>query len=350
MANEKERRRLFNGALVILICLCVGALVVALISLLSHGNSINVINRELDIQNETVTTLENLVSPSAINGWVAFWWQTPFLGLRHSWARFNTTTGTMMGVPVPYSPSEARQNGLPGKSQFSRGPEPNDITFLVYGDVSLERYLVRHNTGLGTYLKTDLVTNPANHSSPEIVDYDAVNERYIAMAPITSQSNKYGVVIIDETTGTITPLTGEGGTLPPAPVNPSLDMEVIGDRILFFDSASQGHIFFYNCSDGQYLSESFFNGTYIPYAGTFIPTYITDVSAQLWYIAGSYDASTFRMYFVIAMSSNGYDRGLAWVEGESEADLLEKLESGNYDIHLTQNQVPFQLNAGVFIN
>lgn len=355
MANEKERRRRRNGLIlifVLLLVLALAALAIALVSLFKGGSSIEEINRELIIQNETITTLENRVSPSAINGWVAFWWEEQYTGLKHSWARFNITTGKMIDLPVPYSPSEARQSSPPGKSQFSRGPEPNDLVFLMYADVSLERYLVRHNTETKTYLKTDLGANPANHNSPQIMDYDPTNERYIALAPITSASNKFGVVLLDETTGVITPLTGAGGTLPPAPVNTVLDMEVIGDRILMFDrwddSTSKGHIFFYNSSDGQYLSESFFNGTFIPYAGTFIPTFLTVASARLWYIAGSYDASTFRMHFIVG-NTGLYDRAFAWAQGESEADLLEKLESGNYDLYFSQNLSPFQFNAGVFI-
>jgi hypothetical protein len=368
--NDKNRRQRCGGgglALVLLIILFIfvgiAAFVIALVFGIHNQHSIDGINRELDDiedtlirHNETIETVRILSTPPAINGWLAFWWVSS--GNRHEWARFNETTGALIGNYIPYSPSETRQSSPPGKSQFSRGPGPNEMAYLIWSEVTLDRYLVRHNTQLGTFLRTDLGPDPLNHQNPEVLVYDPLHLRYVGAAPITTQSNRYGIVVIDENTGVVTPLTGETGVLPPlapsGPTNQALDLEIIADKILFFDRwddnlALVGHIIFYNSSDGGYLSESFFNGTIIPYPGTFLPTFIT-FNQRFWYISAGYDRTTFRLNLVITTVSAGHNRGFAWIQGSSEADLLQKLESGNYDIHITQFMPPFQLNAGVFIN
>lgn len=146
-------------------------------------------------------------------------------------------------------------------------------------------YLVRHSMALHTYNKTVLGTPPTNHGLPEILFYDTVNARYIGMATITSQSSKYGVVIIDADTGAITPLTGAAGTLPPTN-NFGLDMQIIGNRIYYFerydDDSNKGLINWYDRDDGQYLGRSFFNGSFVAYPGTFVPTVWTDSLVYLW--------------------------------------------------------------------
>lgn len=370
--KKKERHRGFAGICFLILALLVGlaALIIALIYGISNSNSIDGINRSLEEIDETLLrhnetiesltilneTVRILTTPPAINGWLAFWWVSS--GNRHEWARFNETTGALIGNLIPYTPSETRQSSPPGKSQFSRGAGPNEMAYLIWSEVTLDRYLVRHNTQLGTFLRTDLGPDPLNHQNPEVLVYDPLHLRYVGAAPITTQSNRYGIVVIDENTGIVTPLTGETGVLPPlapsGPTNQVLDLEIIADKILFFDRwddnlALVGHIIFYNSSDGGYLSESFFNGTIIPYPGTFLPTFIT-FNQRFWYISAGYDRTTFRLNLVITTVSAGHNRGFAWIQGSSEADLLQKLESGNYDIHITQFMPAFQLNAGVFID
>lgn len=373
--DEKNRRRHCGVALVLLIILAIllgiGALIAALVIGLPNKGSIDDINRGLEEiedtllrHNETIElltllneTVRILSTPPAVNGWLVFWW-TP-AGNRHEWARFNETTGARIGNTIPYSPSETRQGGPPGKSQFSRGPGPNEMAYLIWSDYNLVRYLVRHNTQLGTFLRTDLGPDPLNHQNPEVVVYDPLNARYVGFAPITTQSNRYGAVVIDENTGAVTPLTGEFGALAPLPpstlTKQALDVEVIADKILFFDRWDDilytvGHIMFYNSTDGGYLSDSFFNGTIIPYPGTFLPTFLSYDIQRLFYIAAGYDRSTFRLNVVIATVGGSSDRALGWIQGSSEADLLQKLESGNYDIHATQFLTALTLNAGVFID
>jgi hypothetical protein len=191
------------------------------------------------------------------------------------------------------------------------------------------------------------------------VVYDPLNTRYVGFAPIITQSNRYGAVIIDENTGAVTPLTGELGVLAPLPpstlTKQVLDVEIIADKILFFDRWDDilytvGHIMFYNSTDGGYLSDSFFNGTIIPYPGTFLPTFLSYDIRRLFYIAAGYDSSTFRLNLVITTVPGSSDRALGWIQGSSEADLLQKLESGNYDIYITQFLTALTLNAGVFID
>jgi hypothetical protein len=372
--KKEERRRGLAGICLFILAFSVGlaALIAALVFGISNSDSINGINRSLEEIDETLLrhneTIESLTilnetvrilsTPPAINGWLVFWWVSS--GNRHEWARFNETTGALMGNKIPYSPSETRQGTPPGKSQFARGPGPNEMAYLIWSDYSsFFRYLVRHNTELGTFLRTDLGPDPLNHQNPEVLAYDPLNARYIGVAPVTTQSNRYGVVVIDENTGVVTPLTGETGVfapLPPSgPTNQALDLEIIADKILFFDRWDDilytvGNINFYNSTDGGYLSQSFFNGTIIPYPGTFLPTFLSYDIRRLFYISAGYDRSTFRLNLVIATESGGHNRALGWIQGTSEADLLQKLESGNYDIYITQFMPPFQLNAGVFID
>jgi hypothetical protein len=371
--KKKKRRHGLAGICFLILALLVGlaALIAALVFGISNSNSIDNINRSLEEIDETLLrhneTIESLTilnetvrilsTPPAINGWLVFWWVSS--GLRHEWARFNETTGALIGNYIPYSPSETRQGSAPGKSQFSRGPGPNEMAYLIWSDYSSDRYLVRHNTQLGTFLRTDLGPDPLNHQNPEVVEYDPLNNRYVGFAPITTQSNRYGAVVIDENTGAVTPLTGELGVIAPlppnGPTNQVLDLEIIADKILFFDRWDDilytvGHIIFYNSTDGGYLSDSFFNGTIIPYPGTFLPTFLSYDIRRLFYIAAGYDRSTFRLNLVIATESGGHNRALGWIQGSSEADLLQKLESGNYDIYITQFMSPFQFNAGVFID
>lgn len=317
------------------------------------------------LENETLTLttlIENIVVPAGpIHGWMLFWWQDPAFGNKHSWARFNETTGVMIGTQVPYSPSEARQGSPPGKAQFSRGPNPNDMIYLVFSDNTNLQYLVRHNPAAGTYLQTYLGAEPANHGPAFIVDYDPLNARYIAVSWSLTQSFAHCLVIIDENTGVITPLSGAGGTLAPAPMNNVLDMEVIGGYVLIFErydddnanpNGMTNRILFYNSTDGQYLSQSFHNGTYAAYPGSILSANLQNLPTGYhvrWFVAASYDPATFRMHVVLGVSSAGYQREVGWIQGTSEADLLSQLLSGNYVINAVQHQNPFQLNAGVFL-
>lgn len=216
------------------------------------------------------------------------------------------------------------------------------------------RYLVRHDTAAGTFLRTDLGADPVGHDNPEMTAYDRGNARYIAMAAVTAQSNKYGVVVIDENSGAVTELSGAAGTLPPAPVNVALAVEVIGDKILFFDRyddnpANLGHIIFYNSSDGQYLSESFFNGTFIPYPGTFLPSFLTIPLTRMFYLGVGYDEANSRLHVLFSTISGPADRVFAHIQGTSEADLMSKLQSGNYDLHLAQYMPAPLLNTMTYI-
>jgi hypothetical protein len=158
--KKKERRHGLAGICFLILALLVGlaALIAALVFGISNSNSIDNINRSLEEIDETLLkhneTIESLTilnetvrilsTPPAINGWLVFWW-TP-AGNRHEWARFNETTGARIGNTIPYSPSETRQGGPPGKSQFSRGPGPNEMAYLIWSDYNLVRYFVRHNT------------------------------------------------------------------------------------------------------------------------------------------------------------------------------------------------------------
>lgn len=406
--NEKNRRwrnRLL--ILILLLLLLVATFIIAMIALIRHGESIDTLNRDVNILTtetadlmertgtieteldgvqtaidtlitnttaiqETVDTfitnttyfqnlVDSLVSAAPIHGWMLFWWQDASYGNKHSWARFNETTGVMLGDRVPYSPSEARQGSPPGKSQFSRGPNPNDMTYLVWPESTLAQYLMRHNPAAGTYLQTYLGSIPANHAPPFIVDYDPLNARYIAVSWSTIQSFAHCLVIIDENTGVITPLSGAGGTLAPAPMNNVLDMEVIGGYVLIFEryddddtnpNGLTNRILFYNSTDGQYVSQSFHNGTYAAYPGSILSSNLQNLPTGFhvrWFVAASYDPATFRMHVVLGVSSAGYQREVGWIQGSSEADLLSQLLSGNYVINAVQHQNPFQLNAGVFL-
>jgi hypothetical protein len=367
MNNNENRRRRTSTVVVVGVfsLLLLAALAIALAALINSVLKLDTLNRDVTIlSNETADLITRLNEAEAtiailqappIHGWLAFWWTDPSYGQKHSWARFNETTGLMIGTPIPYSPSEARGSVFPNKAQFSRGPGPNELIYLVLADFTFAHYLVRHNTATGTYLRTNLGTNPADHETPTIVDYDPIHGRYIGVADITSQSQRHALVVMDENSGVITPLTGAGGLLAPAPVNNVLDMEVIGGYVLVFERwddspTQQGRILFYNSSDGQYVSESFFNGTFIPYNGTFtLSFYDPPPPSRLFYIAGSYNAATFRLHLILLPTSAGYERDFAWIQGDSESDLLNKLLTGNYDLHLTQHQSPFQLNAGVYL-
>lgn len=323
------------------------------------------IQETIDTLITNTTTLQNLVdllvSAAPIHGWMLFWWEDPSYGNKHSWARFNETTGVMVGTPVPYSPSEARQGSPPGKAQFSRGPNPNDMIYLVFSESTNLQYLVRHNPAAGTYLQTYLGADPANHGPAFIVDYDPLNARYIAVSWSLTQSFAHCLVIIDENTGVITPLSGAGGTLAPAPMNNVLDMEVIGGYVLIFErydddnanpTGMTNRILFYNSTNGQYMSQSFHNGTYAAYPGTFLSANLQNLPTGFhvrWFVATSYDPLTFRLHVVLGVSSAGYQREVGWIQGSSEADLLSQLLSGNYVINIVQHQNPFQLNAGVFL-
>lgn len=288
-----------------------------------------------------------------ISGWLAFWWTDPSFGYKHSWARFDPLTGKKIGTNIPYSPSEARQSSQ-FKSQFKPGANPHEIAFMLQGDRSGIGYMVRHNLVLGTYNKTVLGAAPANHYPPEIMTYDAVNQRYIAMCRISSASFRYAVVIIDPDTGVITPLTGDGGTLPPAPVNQALDMQVIGNRIYFFerwdDGPGKGRIIWFDRDTGQYVGNSFFNGVFVPYPGTFVPTVWTDSYIYMWFQSVGYDAQNARLLVVLGEVGGGYDRTFARIQGANETDLMAKMESGNYDLLLTQHQMAEQINAACWID
>lgn len=323
------------------------------------------IQETIDTLITNTTTLQNLVdiltTAAPIHGWMLFWWEDPSYGNKHSWARFNETTGVMVGTPVPYSPSEARQGSPPGKAQFSRGPNPNDMTYLVWPEATLAQYMMRHNPAAGTYLQTYLGANPTDHGPVFIVDYDPLNARYIGVSWSTIQSFAHCLVIIDENTGAITPLSGAGGTLAPAPMNNVLDMEVIGNYVLIFEryddddanpNGMTNRILFYNSTDGQYLSQSFHNGTYAAYPGSILSSNLQNLPTGFhvrWFVAASYDPETFRLYVVLGVSSAGYQREVGWIQGSSEEDLLDQLLSGNYVINAVQHQNPFQLNAGVFL-
>lgn len=401
---ESGRRRRPDALIIIalLALLALGALAIGLAALIKHGLSIDTLNGEVFVLQGNVTTLDERVTPleeevvvltqnasdlagrvtvleeelvnvttrltvveaslppaaMPAHGWLAFWWQDEYSGLKHSWARFNETTGLMIGSPIPYTPSEARQSSPPGKSQFSNGPAPYDMSYLVFSFLALSRYLVRHNTLAGTYQRTDLGATPVSHGLPELVVYDPVNTRYLVACTVTPATSAYGLVVLDETTGALTPLTGVGGTFPPNN-NQALDLEVIGGYVLLFDrwddDARKGHIIFYNSTTGQYVSESFFNGTVVAYPGTFVPSihqYVPNFgNAVLWYTAAGYNPSAFRLNLVLMpVPGGGYERELGWIEGTSEEDLLSKLLSGNYDINLTQHQTPFMLNGGVYIS
>ena len=365
--DAKSNRSLVAGVGIVLAILLGGvALAFALGYGITNSNGIGDLNRDVDqidevlgelitndtLLNDTITTLLNQITvlnetiriistPPGIHGLLGFWWADSNT-LKSSWARFNDTTGAMVGSIIPYSPSEARlSSGPPGKVQFSQGPNPTELIYLVWSAVSFQRYLVRHDTAASTFLRTDLGADPALHDNPEVVAYDPINGRYIAMAAIPTQSSKYAVVVIDENTGAITPLTGAGGTLPPTPVNVGLAVIVLGDKILVTDRyddnpANLGHIMFYNSSDGQYLSESFFNGTFIPYAGTFLPSALTNPLTRMFYLGVGYDPATFRFHILFTTVSGASDRLFGHIQGTSEADLLSKLETGNYDIYMSQ--------------
>jgi hypothetical protein len=411
--DDDDRRRVGIGLLFLAMLIGAIALALAIVYGVTNGQSISVLERDVilieetleevqtkstgimmnvttlqdkttammmnvtDLQNRTTyleetvdtlitntTTLINLVdsfvSAAPIHGWMLFWWES-LNGQKHSWARFNETTGTMVGTPVPYSPSEARQGSPPGKSQFSRGPNPNDMVYLVWPESTLAQYLMRHNPAAGTYLQTYLGANPANHGPAFIVDYDPLNARYIAVSWSTIQSFAHCLVIIDENTGVITPLSGAGGTLAPAPMNNVLDMEVIGNYVLIFErydddyanpTGMTNRILFYNSTDGQYVSQSFHNGTYTAYSGSILSSNLQNLPTGFhvrWFVAASYDPETFRLHVVLGVSSAGYQREVGWIQGSSEADLLAQLLSGNYVINAVQHQNPYQLNAGVFL-
>lgn len=375
------------------VLLLVAAFVIAVLALVLRGQAIDGLNRDLEIlSNETVDliertnaledaagnatqqigdleqrveTLENnteiftqlfetLLLPPPIHGLVGFWWADS-LNLRLDWARFNDTTGAMLGPHIPYSTTEYRvSSGPPGKVQYARGPGPSQLIYLVWAGTSFVRYLVRHDTAAETFLKTDLGPDPVGHDNPEMTAYDRGNGRYIAMAAVTAQSNKYGVVVIDENTGAVTELSGAAGTLPPAPVNVALAVDVIGDKILFFDRyddnpANLGHIIFYNSSDGQYLSESFFQGTFIPAPGTFLPTFLTIPLTRMFYLGVGYDEANSRLHVLFSTISGPADRVFAYIQGTSEADLLSKLQSGNYDLHLAKFMPAPLLNTITYI-
>lgn len=328
-------------------------------------NTTTYLQETIDTVITNTTTLQNLVdtlvSAAPIHGWMLFWWEDPSYGNKHSWARFNETTGVMVGTPVPYSPSEARQGSPPGKAQFSRGPNPNDMVYLVWPEATLAQYMMRHNPAAGTYLQTYLGANPTDHGPVFIVDYDPLNARYIGVSWSTIQSFAHCLVIIDENTGAITPLSGAGGTLAPAPMNNVLDMEVIGNYVLIFEryddddanpNGMTNRILFYNSTDGQYLSQSFHNGTYAAYPGSILSSNLQNLPTGFhvrWFVAASYDPETFRLHVVLGVSSAGYQREVGWIQGSSEEDLLDQLLSGNYVINIVQHQNPFQLNAGVFL-
>jgi len=309
--------------------------------------------QQLQNQTQNLTQqLEDHANPP-ITGWLGFWWEDPSFGYKSSWARFDPLTGKKLGNNIGYSPSEARQSSA-FKAQFKAGAEANSIAFMLQGDRSGVNYMIRHNMALGTYNKTVLGAAPANHFRPAIMAYDPFNARYIGMASITTQSFRYGVVIIDADTGVITPLTGDTGTLAPLPQNQALDMQVIGNRIYYFerwdDAPGKGRIIWFDRDNGQYVGQSFFNGTFIPYPGTFVQTFLTDSYIYMWYQSVGYDAQNARLYMVLGEVGGGYDRNFAWIQGTDEADLMAKLESGNYDIYLTQHQPAEIINAACWID
>lgn len=62
-----------------------------------------------------------------------------------------------------------------------------------------------------------------------------------------------------------------------------------------------------------------------------------------------YDAANARLYLILAESGGGTDRHMAWIQGTDEADLMAKLESGSYDLHLAQNQPAETINGACWI-
>jgi len=290
-----------------------------------------------------------------VNGFVAFWWVLPIgLGGKVSWGRVDTERGTLIGPPVPYSPSESRSTGRPGKVQFSRGVGPNDMVYMIRAYPTDIHYMIRHNTELGTYQKTDIGNDPPNHGPPQIITYDEVNSRYIAMAGIISMpphNGKHVVVIIDPDTGVITPLTGTAGPYQYIS-NAALDMEVIGNRIFYFDQYYEnepGHIIFYDRDSGTYLGESVFQGNLIPYPGTFTQTWYNDTENKIWFVGVGYDKTQFRLHLALGGIGGTWNRNFAWIEADSEEDMIQKLESGNYDIYLTQHQPYETINSAAWI-
>lgn len=286
-----------------------------------------------------------------ITGFVAFWWITPFNVYKTEWGRFNSETGLLKGGPIPYSPSESREQGAPGKVQFATGNGPNELVYALVGENSGEHYMVRHNTAMGTFMKTTLGSNPPDHEAPEIIAYDKVNARYIGMAPISTQSFRYGVVIINESTGMISPLTGAAGAVPPH-AQQVLDMEVIGNRIYVFDrvDANEGRINYYDRDTGQYLGFSTFAGSIVPYPGTFQPTWIQAPFTRLWIQSTAYDVQNSRLHVVLGSGGGSTDRVFAWIDANTESELMTKLETGAYDFNLTQYQPAQVINGAAWID
>jgi len=352
-----------RNAQVVLTLLSSAALIIAIIALVLacvFNNQVygatSALDRDvllLSDQAANITQQIEDITNTPISGWLAFWWTQPSSAYKHSWARFDPMTGKKIGSNIPYSPSEARASSA-FKSQFKRGANPQDLVFMMEGDRSGISYMVRHNLILGTYNKTVLGTAPTNHVLPEVMAYDTVNQRYIAICRISTVGSRYAVVVIDPDTGVITPLTGEGGALPPAPVNQALAVQVIGNRIYFFerwdDGPGKGRIIWFDRDTGQYVGESFFGGSFIAYPGTFIPTALTNSSPDtLWFQSVGYDAQNARLLVVLGEAGTA-DRFFAKIQGTDEADLMAKMESGGYDLYLTQHQITEHVNAACWID
>jgi cell division protein FtsB len=377
--EKKNRKTCLYGFLVLLALLALAAFVIGLITIISHFQRTDHLNDEnasqqdeindlsvrvSTLENETIALtniIETLREQPPIHGLMYFWWSGTSAS-KHIWARFNETTGARIGDFVPYAPSEARDTGPLGQTHYTRGPNPNDMVYLVYTQDTEVQYIMRHNPAAGTYNRTYLGALPVDHNNVNLVDYDPLNNRYLGLVNIFPLVQyKHSLVTIDINTGVISPLTGTVGPFAPLPTNPPLDMEVIGEYVMFSErydddytntSNLSNRLIFHNSTTGAYLTNSFHNGSYIAYPGSLLSSNLEGLPTGFfvrWYTAMTYDPSTFRLYVVIGVSSAGFQRETGWIQGTSEQDLLQKLMSGNYDIHITQHQTPFQLNGAVFL-
>lgn len=316
-------------------------------------------NRNYKGNNATFTTLNvrqdttikgNIVINGEVNteikDLVAFWWN-PNTRIT-KWATYNGITGKKRGPNIGYSTTEERSSG--SKTQYGKGSGNYKIVTIVNADYSGDRYFLEHDTASGTYQKTNLGSDPANYNETGLITYDAVASEYIGVAN-TSTPSGTGLTKVDSISGNITSFTlSMGGTVSPEVYSP-LDVEIIGDVIVVCNrnDVVKGKLLFFDRSTGQYTGTSTFGGTILPGDNSFVWTFME--SASTWWIQSmAYDSNNFRLYVIIGIGGGIEDRAMGYIEDTDEATLLSNLESGTYDIKLSQNYPGEVINALTWIN
>ena len=283
------------------------------------------------------------------SGLVGFWWHVNVNdGRVPGWAFFNATTGRKVDdKDVGYSLTEDRRGQNPRVHQYGSGNQSNSLVTIVNPAFNLSiDILWEHNVDTGVNRQVLLGDIPMGYEAPRIVTYDPLYNRYVA----ATAGGPQAIVVIDATTGAITPLTPNGEKSPFT----GTVMDIIplaGSYVVSLSQTPAEAFIFFDRESGNYTGVSpLFSGTFEHTGSNFIPW--TLFGRNPYFTGLGYDQQNTRLYFVTYPGGVGSvtNRKLGYTEADTEEQLLANLMANNFTAILLQYQPREQINALEYIN